>query len=143
MTECVVVDLRTLDEVRVAQPIFVGFAADLGFSRQAQLQIAIAASEAGTNMVKYGGGGQLSMARIERPRAGLRFEARDRGPGIRDLSRMLEDHVSQGFDTRFRPRTGPSPGGLGIGLGAIQRLMDALGWENLDDGGLLWAEKYH
>jgi anti-sigma regulatory factor (Ser/Thr protein kinase) len=136
------IELRTLDDVRVAQPAFRSFAAQLGFDRQAQCKIAIAASEAGTNMVKYGGGGELSLRSIEVPRVGLRFEARDHGPGIPDLARMLEDHISQGIDVRLRERVDTSPGGLGVGLGAIRRMMDTFGWQNLDDGGLLWAEKY-
>ncbi|HLT38125.1 MAG TPA: ATP-binding protein [Enhygromyxa sp.] len=122
-------ELRTLDEVRISQAPIRRFAAELGFDRAAQWQVTIAASEAGTNMVKYGGGGRLTLRRIVEPRVGLRLEARDHGPGIGDLELALRDHLSEGR-------------GLGLGLGAIQRMMDALGWQNLADGGLLWAEKY-
>lgn len=142
MSKRLVFEIRELDEVRALQPVFWRFAAELGFDRRAQWQIAIAASEAGTNMVKYGRGGQLTLQLIDQPRAGLRFEARDHGPGIADLERVLQDHISQGVDVRVRAADAALPGGLGTGLGAIQRLMDAFGWRNLADGGLLWAEKY-
>ncbi|MFO7561926.1 MAG: ATP-binding protein [Enhygromyxa sp.] len=134
-------ELRTLDEVRSSHPAVRRFAAELGFERLAQWQVTIAASEAGTNMVKYGGGGRLALRRIADPRAGLRLEARDFGPGIVNLQRALEDHISEGNDVRVRVLD-QDHRGLGIGLGAIARMMDALGWENLTDGGLLWAEKY-
>src|SRR5690606_10185451 len=75
-------ELRTLDEVRISQAPIRRFAAELGFDRAAQWQVTIAASEAGTNMVKYGGGGRLTLRRIVEPRVGLRLEARDHGPGI-------------------------------------------------------------
>jgi anti-sigma regulatory factor (Ser/Thr protein kinase) len=135
-----VIELRNLHEVLPAQAAIGRFAAAIGFERRAQWEITIAASEAGTNMVKYAGGGRLTLRRIHNPRPGLRLEARDFGPGIADLERALEDHISESSDTRTR-----EPGscrGLGVGLGAIQRLMDTLEWHNLEDGGLLRAEKY-
>ena len=133
-------ELRTLDEVRGSQAAIRRFVAELGFDRLAQWQVTIAASEAATNMVKHAGGGHLTLGRIDDPRVGLRLEARDFGPGIGDLARALEDHVSEGSDLRVRLDLGRR--GLGLGLGAIARMMDALGWQNLADGGLLWAEKY-
>jgi anti-sigma regulatory factor (Ser/Thr protein kinase) len=136
------IELRTLDEVRVAQSSIRRFVAQLGFDRPRQWQVTIAASEAGTNMVKYGGGGRLTLRRIVYPRTGLRLEARDYGPGIGDLARALEDHVSEGNNVLVREHLDQSHRGLGVGLGSIRRMMDALGWQNLDDGGLLWAEKY-
>jgi anti-sigma regulatory factor (Ser/Thr protein kinase) len=135
-------ELRSLDEVRSSQAAIRRFTAELGFDRLGQWQVTIAASEAATNMVKYGNGGCLTLRRILEPRAGLRLEARDYGPGIGDLRQALEDHFSQGQDVRIRNRVDQDRHGLGIGFGAIERLMDALGWQNLTDGGLLWAEKY-
>jgi serine/threonine-protein kinase RsbT len=90
------IELRTLDEVRVAQSSIRRFVGSSGFDRAGQWQVTIAASEAGTNMVKYGGGGRLTLRRIVYPRTGLRLEARDFGPGIADLACALEDHVSEG-----------------------------------------------
>lgn len=135
-------ELRTLAEVRVAQAQIRRFAALVGFDRLGQWQVTIAASEAGTNMVKHGGGGRLTLVRLDQPRRGLRLEARDSGPGIPDLARAFEDHISQGNDARVCDGLRDSARGLGNGLGAIRRMMDELGWTNLDDGGLLWAEKY-
>lgn len=127
--------------MRVAQASIRRFAGELGFDRTAQWQVTIAASEAGTNMVKHAGGGRLLLRRITVPRAGVRIEARDFGPGIADLARALEDHISEGNNVLIRERD-QQHRGLGVGLGAIRRMTDALGWQNLPDGGLLWAEKY-
>ena len=136
------IDLRTLADVRLAQGSLRRFAEELCFARQAQWEITIAASEAGTNIVKHGKGGVLLLRPIHTPRPGLRIEARDQGPGILDFEAALKDHVSEGGDVRVRQAGAPRRG-LGTGLGAIVRLMDSVGWENLEGGGgLLWAEKY-
>lgn len=126
----------------MAQASIRRFVAELGFDRTAQWQITIAASEAGTNMVKHAGGGRLLLRRITVPRAGVRLEARDSGPGIADLARALEDHISEGHNVLIREQSDQQHRGLGVGLGAIRRMMDGIGWQNLADGGLLWAEKY-
>ena len=134
-------ELTTLDDARLSQAQVRRFAEACGFVRTAQWQIATAASEAATNVIKHGGGGRLIVATIADPKPGLRFEARDRGPGIDDLELAIQDHVSRGVNLRSLDRPAKTDG-LGTGLGAISRLMDAWGWENLDVGALLWAEKY-
>ena len=134
-------ELATLDDARLAQAQVRRFAEACSFDRTAQWQIATAASEAATNAVKHGGGGRLILTTLAAPTPGLRFEARDRGPGIDDLELAIRDHVSRGVDLRGLDRPAKADG-LGTGLGAIGRLMDAWGWENLDGGARLWAEKY-
>ena len=99
------------------------FARDAGFDPRDQWRIAIAVSEAATNMVKYAGGGVIILRALSGPRVGVEFEARDQGAGIPSLERALQDHVSD--DLHWSERADPrSARGLGLGLGAIHRLMD-------------------
>lgn len=99
------------------------FAAAAGLSTRAQWELAIAVSEAATNMVKYAGGGVIVLRELAAPRAGVEFEARDQGGGITSIERALQDHVSD--DLHLLERADPrSARGLGLGLGAIHRLMD-------------------
>lgn len=84
-------------------------AISLGFSETKAGEAAIVITEAARNAVIYGGGGQLVLSGI-RSTSETRMDilALDRGPGIPDLSRALEDGYS----------TGGTPG---TGLGAIKR----------------------
>ena len=88
-------------------------AAALGLSETKSGEVAIVITEAARNAVVYGGGGQLVLSGTK-----SQYEARieilvlDRGPGIADLARALEDGYS----------TGGTPG---TGLGAIRRMASA------------------
>ncbi|MGH9414089.1 MAG: anti-sigma regulatory factor [Terriglobales bacterium] len=75
--------------------------------------IATAISELARNIVMYAHDGVLEIKLIaEDYRCGLFIVARDRGPGIADLTRAMQD----GFSTS---------GGLGLGLPGVKRLMDS------------------
>jgi anti-sigma regulatory factor (Ser/Thr protein kinase) len=79
------------------------------FDDEAVGRVAIAVSEAATNLVKHGGGGQLILERAgDADARGIVVVAIDRGPGIADAASALRD----GFSTR---------GSAGTGLGAIAR----------------------
>ncbi|MBZ5494402.1 MAG: SpoIIE family protein phosphatase [Acidobacteriia bacterium] len=88
-------------------------AASLGLNETKSGEAAILITEAARNAVVYGGGGQLLLSGIK-SKNGTRMEivALDRGPGIADLSRALQDGYS----------TGGTPG---TGLGAIKRMAEA------------------
>jgi len=88
-------------------------AASLGLNEKKSGETAIVITEAARNAVVYGGGGQLLLSGIK-SKNGTRMEivALDRGPGIADLSRALQDGYS----------TGGTPG---TGLGAIKRMAEA------------------
>jgi anti-sigma regulatory factor (Ser/Thr protein kinase) len=87
----------------------VAAATALGFDEVRAGQLAIAATELGTNLIKHGGGGRLLVGngddRIE-------LLALDRGPGMADVSHCLADGYS-------------STGTAGNGLGAVRRLAQA------------------
>jgi anti-sigma regulatory factor (Ser/Thr protein kinase) len=70
-------------------------------------EVAIVATELATNLVRHAKGGDI-LARVD-PDGRLDLLSIDRGPGMRDVERCLED----GFSTA---------GGPGNGLGAIRRL---------------------
>jgi serine/threonine-protein kinase RsbT len=87
-------------------------AIDLGFSAGAATLIAAAISELARNIVSYAGQGEILLQATRGSNlTGMRIEARDEGPGIRDITQALRD----GFSTS---------GSLGIGLPGVKRLMD-------------------
>lgn len=97
-------------------------AADLGFDDTRRGEIAIVVTELGTNLVRHAGGGEivLRVSRGEHPTVDA--IATDRGPGMRDTRRALEDGYSTG-------------GGPGNGLGAIERMADTMDLQSTDGQG--------
>ncbi|MGZ4840485.1 MAG: SpoIIE family protein phosphatase [Candidatus Angelobacter sp.] len=85
-------------------------AASLGLNETKSGETAIVITEAARNAVVYGGGGQLVLSGTKsKNETRMEILALDRGPGIADLSRALQDGYS----------TGGTPG---TGLGAIKRM---------------------
>lgn len=84
----------------------------IGFGTVDQARIATAISELARNIYLYAGKGSICFETIDDiERQGIRILAKDEGPGIQDLSQVMED----GFSTS---------GGLGAGLPGVKRLMD-------------------
>ncbi|UOQ87522.1 anti-sigma regulatory factor [Gracilibacillus salinarum] len=87
-------------------------AKELGFGTVDQARIATAISELARNIYLYAQKGQVTYEVIEEMnKKGIKIVASDKGPGIKDLSKVMED----GFSTS---------GGLGAGLPGVKRLMD-------------------
>ena len=87
-------------------------ATEIGFSQTDTTLIATAISEVARNITTYAGSGEIVCETIERnERQGLLVVAVDKGPGIADLERALQD----GFTTGQ---------GMGLGLPGAKRLMD-------------------
>ena len=87
-------------------------AREVGFSTGNATLIATAISELARNIIQYAKRGEVRLQKIEgADRTGLVVTAFDRGPGIPDLGKALED----GFSTSGR---------LGLGLPGVRRLMD-------------------
>jgi serine/threonine-protein kinase RsbT len=87
-------------------------AAEIGFSAGDQTVIAAAISEIARNILMYAKRGEVRFTKVlDGTRQGLIVVAEDEGPGIRDVSRALQD----GYSTS---------GGLGLGLPGARRLMD-------------------
>lgn len=83
-----------------------------GFSLVDQTKLVTAASELARNTLDYGNGGEVDIERVaELTRKGLRLTFSDRGPGIENIERALQDGYSSGS-------------GLGLGLGGARRLSN-------------------
>jgi anti-sigma regulatory factor (Ser/Thr protein kinase)/serine/threonine protein phosphatase PrpC len=86
----------------------------IGFDETASAEVALAVSELGANLLRHTKGGTLTLTPlVDGRRVGMQVISQDRGPGIADVEQALTD----GFSTA---------GGLGYGLGAVNRLMDEL-----------------
>ena len=95
-------------------------AQQVGFSREDQMRIAISVSELATNVVKYGGGGEIIFKMIDGNT--IQVIAKDNGPGIMNTELAFQDHHSDSkclLDDDFRNHKG-----RGTGLPAVKRLMD-------------------
>lgn len=100
-------------EIAAARRAACTLAKSLGFDETVTAEIAIVVTEAGTNIAKYAGVGEILLRKAFRHdgAVGMEILALDRGPGIPHLSRRMEDGSSTG-------------GSYGIGLGAMERLAD-------------------
>jgi len=86
--------------------------AQLGFSSSDQTVIATAISEVARNIVIYARQGEIILKTVlQNNRNGIEIIARDRGPGIPDIARALQD----GYSTSKS---------LGLGLPGAKRMMD-------------------
>lgn len=90
-------------------------AAQLGLSSDDQVIVVIAISEVARNIVRYARVGEIIIDTVQQGgKHGILVVARDKGPGIPDVERALQDGYSTG-------------GGLGLGLSGAKRLMDEFG----------------
>jgi serine/threonine-protein kinase RsbT len=98
-------------DVVIARQQARALARELGFSVTDVTLLATAISEVARNIVSYAGSGELLLRPVQRRGAnGIEVIARDRGPGIADVERALEDGYSTGQ-------------GLGLGLPGARRLV--------------------
>jgi len=88
------------------------FAEHAGLAEADQWLFSTAVSELARNILKYAGRGEIQLRQLENAK-GCYVEicAVDRGPGIADTARALDDHYSTG-------------GTLGLGLPGVRRIMD-------------------
>ncbi len=86
-------------------------AVQIGFGVKESEEIAIAVSELASNQFTHARGGTIVIEPLAGDRPGIQVEAVDAGPGIPNIEQALAD----GFSTA---------GGLGLGLGAVNRLME-------------------
>jgi len=123
MTPTRLISVVDPSEVGEARRRAVAVAAELGFSETETGKVALVATELATNLVRHGGGGELLLRQVQRDaRIGLELLALDRGPGIANVARSLQD----GFSTAGTP---------GNGLGAIRRLSTEFDIHSLPGAG--------
>ncbi|MEX3930395.1 anti-sigma regulatory factor [Paraburkholderia phymatum] len=83
-----------------------------GFSLVDQTKFVTAASELARNTLMHGGGGEATLnVLVNGARKGLRLTFVDKGAGIADIDRAMQDGFTSGA-------------GLGLGLGGACRLCD-------------------
>ncbi len=110
MTRSVVVAVDDQSQISEARIVAAAFARRQGFDETGAGRVAIVASEAATNIVKHAGRGWVALRGLgECDGGGVELLAVDRGPGMTNIARSLEDGYS-------------SAGSPGTGLGAIVRL---------------------
>jgi len=103
----------------------------LGFGTVDQARITTAISELARNIYLYASIGVIEIERVEADtEKKIVVIATDRGPGIKDVRKVMED----GYSTS---------GGLGAGLPGVKRLMDSLDIQSvIGVGTTIRAEKW-
>ncbi len=111
VTETVVPITSEIDIVSARQQ-GRALAAQVGFSGGDLTLIATAISEIARNIVVYAKRGEIVLSPVQDgARRGILVVARDRGPGIPDVARAMQDGYSTGRS-------------LGLGLPGAKRIMD-------------------
>jgi serine/threonine-protein kinase RsbT len=104
--------IRSPEDIVLVRQHVRKLAQELGLSLVDQTKVVTATSEIARNTLTHGRGGWATVELVERlGKRGLRAVFEDRGPGIPDIDRALQD----GFTTG---------GGLGLGLGGAKRLSN-------------------
>jgi anti-sigma regulatory factor (Ser/Thr protein kinase) len=109
----VLIQIDDRSQVGEARRAAVQMAQSLAFDATQEGKIALAVTEAATNIVKHAGDGKIVLAPLLRGASvGMELLALDRGPGIANLGASLRD----GYSTA---------GTMGGGLGALSRLSSS------------------
>lgn len=125
------VDIITEWDIVAARQLGRNEAKDVGFGTVDQARITTAISELARNIYLYAGKGNIEIKQItEGNLKGLLVIASDKGPGIADVRKVMED----GYTTS---------GGLGAGLPGVKRLMDNFKIETVvGEGTVITATKW-
>jgi anti-sigma regulatory factor (Ser/Thr protein kinase) len=107
-----------------------------GVSRVLAAETALIVSELGQNIVKYGKLGSIQLRWNAQKRGDLDIEATDSGPGFSDLNRArMDGTTSAGPLVRADGSCRSQALGLGLGLGAVERLSRRMSLRNRPEGG--------
>ena len=112
MSQKTSVEIITEWDIVAARQLGRNEAKEIGFGTVDQARITTAISELARNIYLYARVGRVEIERLEEDgRKGILLIASDKGAGIEDIRKVLED----GYSTS---------GGLGAGLPGVKRLMD-------------------
>lgn len=112
MSQKTSVEIITEWDIVAARQLGRNEAKEIGFGTVDQARITTAISELARNIYLYARVGRVEIERLEEDgRKGILIIASDKGAGIEDVRKVLED----GYSTS---------GGLGAGLPGVKRLMD-------------------
>jgi anti-sigma regulatory factor (Ser/Thr protein kinase) len=113
MSESIRIVVEEASQTAEARRAARKMAVELGFDESLAEQVAIVVTEACTNLLKHAGRGEILVTKVATETADgecwLEVLALDRGPGMNNLNRCLQDGFSTG-------------GSAGEGMGAIVRL---------------------
>jgi len=107
--------IQILKDIDVTKATFEAkmFAEMLGFKQNEQYMIATAVSELATNITRYAEKGEIILRKVERnSKIGMEIIAEDKGSGIEDIGKAMEDSFSTSLKS------------LGLGLPGVKRFMD-------------------
>jgi len=109
MTGHLAIPVHEMSQTGEARRSAAALAERLGFDSEESGRVGLVVTEAATNLVKHAQGGEIVLgpSGVDEARA-VEILAMDRGPGISDVERALDDGYS-------------SVGSMGSGLGAIRR----------------------
>ena len=133
------IDVKEINDVSVARRKIAIIAKEIGFTKKQINEISVTVAELGNNLIFHNAiEGQIICSEIKAAnKHGLQIICKDSGPGIADISAVMEEGFS-------------SAGTLGIGLKAVRRMMDefqinsTMRGENLplDSGTTIIVKKY-
>src|SRR5579862_1822274 len=110
--ELMMIEVKESSQTGEARRKAAELAQDLQLGEVRAGAVALVATEMATNLVKHAGNGTMLFQRVrENGSSGLRIMAIDKGPGIADVTRALQDGHS-------------TAGSMGTGLGAVRRVAD-------------------
>ncbi len=126
-----VVDIVTEWDIVAARQLGRNITKELGFDTVNQARITTAISELARNIYLYARAGEIEIEKVDtEDKKGMIIIARDKGPGIEDVHKVMED----GYSTS---------GGLGAGLPGVKRLMDHIELKtSIDKGTVIRVEKW-
>ncbi|ACA20821.1 putative anti-sigma regulatory factor, serine/threonine protein kinase [Methylobacterium sp. 4-46] len=121
------VAVRIQEDILAARHAARDAARLVGLGTVDETRLATAVSELARNALRYAGAGECRiLARTNALAVTVAVEVEDHGPGIDDVAAAL----TPGFSTG---------GGLGLGLPAVQRLMDEISFDTRPGGTLVRA----
>lgn len=108
----ITVHVKESSAVSAARRTASEIARTIGFDETAKGEVALAVTEAATNIVKHAGEGEILIRPLQCGTAfGIEVLAVDTGPGMSNIARSMQDGTS-------------TAGSYGIGLGAMRRIAD-------------------
>ncbi|QMU77067.1 SpoIIE family protein phosphatase [Streptacidiphilus sp. PB12-B1b] len=123
-------DVAWFRELSAARGAAAALARRVGLDEQRAGQVALAVSEAATNLARHAVDGAILLRAVRgAEQAGVEFVAVDSGPGMSDVPDAMLDGSS-------------SAGTLGIGLGAMARLADVFDIHSVPGRGTVTAARF-
>lgn len=117
------VEIITEWDIVAARQLGRNEAKEIGFGTVDQARITTAISELARNIYLYAHMGRIDIERLaDDHRQGILIVASDKGPGVGDLHKVMQD----GYSTS---------GGLGAGLPGVKRLMDSMDIQSIPTEG--------